>query len=186
MQAQVPVPPTADDTCFATIQSHIIASNARLREEVVRNSRTLGYRVCCNAELEGEAAQQGVAIAQTLIDGLAGIYLWGGETVVSLPEQPGQGGRCQQLALAAAQILAGHDNMAILAVGTDGNDGPGDVAGAFIDGQTLTRAQDAGAQAPEVALRQANAGSFLAASGDLVDTGPTGSNVMDLVIVLKV
>jgi glycerate 2-kinase len=186
MQGQVPAPPTADAPCFATIQSYIIASNARLREEVVRNSRTLGYSVRCNAELEGEAAQQGAEIAQTLIDGPAGIYLWGGETVVTLPERPGQGGRCQQLALAAAQTLAGHDNMAILAVGTDGNDGPGDVAGAFVDGQTLTRARDAGAQAPEVALRHADAGSFLAASGDLVDTGPTGSNVMDLVIGLKV
>lgn len=186
MQAEVPAPPTADAPCFATIQSHIIANNTRLRDEAARLSNMLGYRVHCNTVLDGDAAKQGVAIAQTLIDGPAGIYLWGGETVVTLPEQPGQGGRCQQLALAAAQVLAGHNNMAILAVGTDGNDGPGEVAGAIVDGQTLTRGRDAGAQTPEAALRQADAGSFLAASGDLVDTGPTGSNVMDLVIGLKV
>ena len=185
MQMQVPDPPTADAACFATIQSHIIASNARLREEAVRIAEQLGYTMRVNAFVTGEAAAQGAAIARNLIAGPAGIYLWGGETVVTLPEQPGQGGRCQQLALAAAQVLAGHDHIALLAVGTDGTDGPGEVAGALVDGQTLARARDAGARAAEIALRRADAGSFLAASGDLVDTGPTGTNVMDLVIGIK-
>lgn len=185
MQALVPAAPAADDNCFATIQSHIIVSNARLRSEVARLAERNGYVVCCNEVLDGDAAIQGVAIARTLIDGPPGIYLWGGETVVTLPAQPGQGGRCQHLALAAAEVLAGYDGLVLLAVGTDGTDGPGDVAGAMVDGQTLNRGRDAGASSPSVALRQADAGSFLAASGDLVDTGPTGTNVMDLVIGLK-
>jgi glycerate 2-kinase len=185
MQAQVPAPPTADESCFATIQSHIIASNARLREEAVSIAGALGYSVRGNATLEGEAAAQGIAIAQTLIDGQPGIYVWGGETVVTLPDHPGQGGRCQQLALAAAQVLAGHENIIVLAIGSDGTDGPGEVAGALVDGQTLARGRDAGAEDAGAALRRADAGSFLAASADLVDTGPTGTNVMDLVIGLK-
>lgn len=185
MQAQVPAPPSANELCFATIQSHIIASNARLREEAASIAGALGYRVRGNAILDGEAAAQGIAIAQTLIAGPPGLYLWGGETVVTLPAHPGQGGRCQQLALAAAQVLAGHDNIAILAVGSDGTDGPGEVAGALIDGQTLARGRDAGAEDAGAALRRADAGGFLTASADLVDTGPTGTNVMDLVIGLK-
>ena len=185
MQAHVPEPPSVDAPCFAKIQSHIIASNARLREEIISIAQSMGYTVCCNESLDGEAAIEGKAIAHTLIDGPPGLYLWGGETVVTLPEQPGQGGRCQQLALAAAQVLAGYDDIVLLAVGTDGNDGPGDVAGALVDGWTLARGWDAGALAPEMALNRADAGPFLAASGDLVDTGPTGTNVMDIVIGLK-
>jgi glycerate 2-kinase len=185
MQAHVPPAPTQAEPCFANIQSDIIASNTLLRAEMARQAEAMGYALRCNEVLCGDAASQGVTIAQTLLDGPAGLYLWGGETVVTLPAQAGEGGRCQHLALAAAQVLAGHDNIAVLGVGTDGNDGPGDVAGALIDGQTLQRARDAGALPAEVALRQADAGRFLAASGDLVDTGPTGTNVMDIVIGLK-
>ena len=73
----------------------------------------------------------------------------------------------------------------LLAAGSDGTDGPGDVAGAQVDGLTLQRGHDGGAGDPEQALRAADAGRFLAACGDLIDTGPTGTNVMDLVIGLK-
>lgn len=185
MQLGVPAAPAPSDACFAGIQSYIIASNEHLRESVAKRAKQQGFPVCCNAMLTGEAAAQGRQIASALIDGPAGVYIWGGETVVTLPEQPGQGGRCQQLALAAAQRLAGQERIALLAVGTDGNDGPGDVAGALIDGQTLNRGHDAGALDASDALQQADAGSFLAASGDLIDTGPTGTNVMDLVLGLK-
>jgi glycerate 2-kinase len=185
MQAQAAAAPEPGDPCFSNIQSHIIASNVLLRAEVERLAQIQGQVVRCNQSLDGAAAIQGVALAQRLLDGAAGVYIWGGETVVTLPDQPGQGGRCQHLALSAARILAGHDNIALLAVGSDGSDGPGEVAGALVDGRTLERARDAGAHAPELALQHADAGRFLAASGDLVDTGPTGTNVMDLVIGLK-
>jgi len=185
IQSQVPASPTAGDSCFARIESHIIASNSYLRAEVVRQANAMGNVVQCNQPLEGDAALQGTAIARALIEGDRGIYVWGGETVVTLPPQTGQGGRCQHLALAAAETLAGHDDLTLLAVGTDGTDGPGEVAGALVDGQTLLRGKDAGAMSAGNALQLADAGSFLAASGDLVDTGPTGTNVMDLVIGLK-
>jgi glycerate 2-kinase len=186
MQNGIPASPAAGDACFQHIESHVIASNRQLREEVCRLVRESGYRIGGNAGLDGDAAEQGSAIAHLLIEGEPGVYVWGGETLVRLPEHPGQGGRCQHLALAAARVLAGQQGIAILAVGTDGTDGPGDVAGALVDGQTLTRARDAGYPDAAQALADADAGRFLAASGDLVDTGPTGTNVMDLVIGLKI
>jgi len=185
MQTAIPPAPPANDACFGSIQNQIIASNELAREAAVIMVRESGLRVCCNEPLSGEAAMQGHRIAKLLREGPTGVYIWGGETVVNLPEQPGQGGRCQHLALAAALELAGDPGTMLLAVGTDGTDGPGDAAGALIDGKTIERARDADAPDPVIALQRADAGSFLAASGDLIDTGPTGTNVMDLVIGLK-
>ena len=75
-------------------------------------------------------------------------------------------------------------NVLFLAAGTDGTDGPGEDAGALVDGATVRRGQDAGLDA-EQALALADAGTFLEASGDLLRTGPTGTNVMDLMLGLK-
>jgi len=185
MQTDVPPPPLPDSACFSSIESHIIANNTRLRGAAADAAQAEGFSVQCNESIEGDAVAQGTRIAHTLLDGPAGVYLWGGETVVRLPSQPGRGGRCQHLALAAACELSGRDKVTLLAVGSDGNDGPGDVAGALVDGQTLVRGRDGGAGDPQAALTAADTGSFLAASGDLIDTGPTGTNVMDLVIGLK-
>lgn len=89
----------------------------------------------------------------------------------------------QTLALAAASVMA-DTPCCLLAAGTDGADGPGEDAGAVIDGGTLQRGM-ANGDDPVTALAAADAGHFLAASGDLIQTGPTGTNVMDLVIGLK-
>ena len=102
---------------------------------------------------------------------------------MKLPLQPGRGGRCQQLALCAALQLAGSDGL-LLAAGTDGSDGPGEDAGALVDGGTVLRGEQEGFSAPQ-SVHNADAGTFLEASGDLIQTGPTGSNVMDLVLGLK-
>jgi hydroxypyruvate reductase len=88
------------------------------------------------------------------------------------------------LALAAALMLAGHGNAMLLAAGTDGSDGASDDAGALVDGGSVERGEDAGYDAADC-LKRADSGHFLEASGDLVYTGPTGSNVMDLVIAFK-
>jgi hydroxypyruvate reductase len=112
------------------------------------------------------------------------VHVWGGETTVRLPAQPGCGGRNQHLALAAALELAGEDQLWLLACGTDGSDGNTDDAGALVDGGSVQRMNDAGCE-PAEALAAADAGSALALSGDLVHTGPTGTNVMDLCIGLK-
>ncbi|HKH19318.1 MAG TPA: MOFRL family protein, partial [Gammaproteobacteria bacterium] len=110
--------------------------------------------------------------------------IWGGETAVTLPSNPGRGGRNQHLALAAALELQGKEKLYMLAAGTDGTDGPTDDAGALVDGNTISRGEANGLDAQDC-LRRANGGTFLEASGDLIRTGPSGTNVMDLVIGLK-
>jgi hydroxypyruvate reductase len=92
----------------------------------------------------------------------------------------GLGGRCQELALAAAGRLAGLENATLLAAGTDGSDGPTDAAGAFADGGTLARAR----LDPERALAENDSHRFLAAAGDLFRTGPTRTNALDLALLL--
>lgn len=141
-------------------------------------ARLMDNRLC------GDARAAGERIAGQLQLQPPGIYLWGGETTVSLPQQPGRGGRCQQLALAAAGTLSMADDCCLLAAGTDGSDGPTDAAGAIVDSDSIARIQAAGLDSNDC-LQRADAGSCLAASGDLLHTGPTGTNVMDLVIGLR-
>jgi hydroxypyruvate reductase len=133
------------------------------------------------APLEGDATKTGRRLARQLITGRPGLYIWGGETTLCLPQRPGRGGRNQHLALAATIELAGRNDILLLSVGTDGTDGPTEDAGALVDGGTLERASLAGRDANE-ALARADSGTLLEASGDLIRTGPTGTNVMDLVL----
>jgi hydroxypyruvate reductase len=132
----------------------------------------------------GEAGTAGEDLARMLCAAPPGLYVLGGETTVSLPAAPGRGGRNQHLALAAARLLSGRDGVALLACGTDGIDGASDDAGAIVDGGTWQRILDAGID-PARALERADAGTALEAAGDLVHTGPTGTNVGDIVICLK-
>jgi len=120
-----------------------------------------------------------------LLDAFPGVCIWGGEPSVQLPEHPGRGGRNQHLALSAATVIEGRDDIFFLSGGTDGTDGPGEDAGALVDGGTLGRVRRAGYEAQD-ALDRADAGSLLEASGDLVHTGPTGTNVMDLMIGIRI
>ncbi len=164
----------------------IVANLEGARQAAAERARELGFAVFRHDEfLEGDAAEAGRRLAREVLDGPPGISIWGGETTVELPPQPGQGGRNQHLALAAATILAGSDHCYLLAAGTDGTDGPTDDAGALVDGQTLSRGELEGLDAAQ-ALDAADSGRFLEASGDLIATGPTGTNVMDLVIGLKI
>jgi glycerate 2-kinase len=112
------------------------------------------------------------------------VHVWGGESVVQLPPQPGHGGRNQHLALAAARIIAGRRDLLLLAAGTDGTDGASEDAGALVDGESCARIALAEIDVEE-ALRRADSGTALAGAGDLIHTGPTGTNVGDLVIGLK-
>ena len=86
--------------------------------------------------------------------------------------------------MAAALLLADVEDICFLALGTDGSDGPTEDAGALVDGGTIRRGELAGLDAVD-RLRNADSGSFLQASGDLVSTGPTGTNVRDLLIAWK-
>lgn len=167
------------------IESHIIASNDLARDALVAETRRSGLNLINQpGHFQGDVLELAVQFCETVLSGPQGLYLWGGEGSVLLPAHPGRGGRNQQLALAAARYLAGHDNVVLLAVGTDGSDGPTEDAGALVDGGTVQRGEWEGLDAL-AALEQADAGRFLEASGDLVHTGPTGTNVMDLVIAWK-
>jgi len=182
--AQVTAPETPLTTP-APVRAEIVASLDRALDAAAAVASAAGLPVYRAASrLEGDAAQTGRDLANALLQGASGVYLWGGETTVRLPEHPGQGGRCQHLTLAAAEILAGQHGIALLAAGTDGSDGPGDAAGACVDGQSVARGRAEGLDAHD-ALAQADAGGFLAAAGDLLDTGPTGTNVTDVVIGIK-
>lgn len=145
----------------------------------------LGYDVTVQLpRFNGDAATLGREFAQNLLQAQPGVYIQGGESTVQLAEQPGQGGRNQHLALAAAIALDNQPNIMILAAGTDGTDGPTEDAGALVDGMTVHRGELAELDAI-ASLARFDAGRFLSASGDLIHTGPTGTNVMDLLIGIK-
>ena len=108
-------------------------------------------------------------------------FVGGGETPVTL-RGSGRGGRNQELALAAALEFASADAISLLAVGTDGIDGPTDAAGAFADGGTVARARALGLDAL-AALEANDSNTLFAREGGVVRTGPTGTNVMDLAFV---
>ena len=107
--------------------------------------------------------------------------VWGGETTVTIRGQ-GKGGRNQELALAAAQALEGLAGVLLLALGTDGTDGPTDAAGAVATGETVARARTLGVD-PAAYLRDNDSYHFFEALGDLLQTGPTGTNVNDLLFI---
>ncbi len=169
----------------ADVEMHVIATLADAKRAAAREASTLGYSVCVHDDfIDGAANSAGQCLAQALMHAAPGVHVWGGETTVCLPEQPGRGGRNQSLALAAALELQGRDDAMLLALGSDGSDGPTEDAGALVDGGTIARGALAGLDARHC-LANADAGSFLEESGDLVHTGPTGTNVMDIVIGLR-
>ncbi len=184
----VPVPEQAE---FDSIESHIVAclddAKAACRDEALR----LGYAdasvsprfIAGDVEEVAERLFREIGALSDVASG--GMRIWGGEPTVKLPAKPGRGGRNQQLALAVAMKIKGEPDVYFLSVGTDGTDGPTADAGALVDGATVERGEQRGFDAGD-RLRRADAGTFLEASGDLVTTGPTGTNVMDLMISLKV
>jgi glycerate 2-kinase len=177
---------TSDYPCdFSNIKQELIAHPAIARNAASQAAKAFGYTTFNHNELIiGEAKEAGRILAQQLCTGNPGLFIWSSETTVYLPEKPGQGGRCQSLALAAACEIVGQKDVFLLAGGTDGNDGPGQMAGALVDGGTVKRGKQKGFNATHC-LEQADAGRFLAASRDLIETGPTGTNVMDILIGLK-
>lgn len=167
----------------------VIADNPLALRAAAAKAEHLGYHSeIQDAALQGEARAAGERIARRVRQ-LAGsrpagthpvALLFGGETTVTVTGS-GLGGRNQELALAAAIQLQGLPGVAVAALGTDGTDGPTDAAGARVDGNTLARA--AGMDAVHHLLRN-DAYPFLRTAGDLLFTGPTRTNVADLVVAL--
>jgi glycerate 2-kinase len=177
--------PGSDDPIFEQIETHIVADNRLALQAVKEAAEEDGVPVYLQpGHYSGSVQELAKHFVQTLQQGPPGLYLWGGESSMKLPPLHGHGGRSQHLALAAAELLAGDDDILLLVAGTDGSDGPGEVAGALVDGGSKQRGEEEGFSL-HMALTHADSGTFLAASGDLIETGPTGSNVMDLVLGWK-
>ncbi len=180
--------PKPGDPCFARVHHCIVASNRQALAAAAAAAQAHGFRpLVQDAPQVGEAHAAGAALAgqaRTLLAGGERVCLIaGGETTVTLGPAPGQGGRNQELALSAALALDGVAGITVLAGGSDGNDGPTDAAGAIVDGTTVARARARG-----LAAGQHRAGHdaypLFAALGDLLLTGATGTNVMDLTLAL--
>ena len=131
--------------------------------------------------LEGDVFDVAEKLYAQLKDAEPGIHIWGGETTVCLPDNPGVGGRNLSLALAVAQQLSDDSNIHLLAAGTDGVDGNSNCAGAVVSKFTLQKAKKMGLNIQQE-LDKANAGIVLMATDDLVQGANSHTNVMDIVI----
>jgi hydroxypyruvate reductase/glycerate 2-kinase len=176
------------------IHNLVLGNNARSLAAAHRKAESLGYQVLnLGSFLEGETQQLAVALAgivQSIRTDMQPLtppvcLLSGGETTVTLPRGHGLGGRNQEFVLAAAVKLGaqGLDRVVVLSGGTDGEDGPTDAAGAIADTQMLSTAAAQGL-APAEFLKRHDAYSFFAATGDLLQTGLTQTNVMDVRVIL--
>ncbi len=158
----------------------VVASNQAARNAAADQARELGLTVRHNDEtLYADVFYLAEKTGAFLRHADKGTYIWGGEPTIVLPKNPGNGGRNQSLGLALAKEIDGADNIRILVAGTDGTDGPTDAAGALVDGSTFRYPDEA-----QKALDKANAGDYLEKVGARFVTGPTGTNVMDLLIAI--
>jgi hydroxypyruvate reductase len=190
-RGEIPETPKAGDPVFARVRNTVIGNNALVVDAVAAKARALGFAPhSLTRALEGEArevARRFVVMARSIGAGKGpaappACVIAGGETTVTVRGQ-GKGGRCQEFALAAALELEGTKGAVILAAGTDGTDGPSDAAGAIVDGASATRARAEGVD-PAARLADNDSYPVLKASGDLVVTGPTNTNLLDLYLLL--
>ena len=201
-RGDIPETPKPAHRAFARVTSAVIGTNRLAVDAIIAAGAARGRSLeRADRTLAGDAAACGAEIAQLLLsmarDGVRGGIVWGGETIVVRQGADAVaadgaggtslGGRCQELALAAARVLAGAGDagrrVTLLAAGTDGRDGPTDAAGAFADATVWPAIVAAGVD-PARALRQHDSYHALHAAGALLRRGPTGTNVMDVVIGL--
>ena len=183
-----------DDPIFNRVQNTVIASNEIALHAAQVRAQQEGFQVqVIRADLQGEASSLGRSFAVQLKESLTGMprpfcLLAGGEATVTLRRALGQalksdgkGGRNQEFALAAVEPLAGLKDVMLISIATDGEDGPTDAAGAVVTGESAQRAESLGMSVADHLSRN-DAYSFFEALDDLVHTGPSGTNVNDLVL----
>jgi hydroxypyruvate reductase len=184
---QIPETPKPGDRIFSRVRNEVVGSNRLALDAAAKHARDLGYRTLILASgIQGETreiARMHAAIAQEIASRSQPLrppacIITGGETTVAI-KGDGLGGRNQEFVLAAAVDLAGLGNVVVFSAGTDGSDGPTDAAGAIADGRTLSRNPDA-----QRFLDRNDSYHYFDALGDLVKTGPTNTNVMDVRILL--
>ncbi|KVK54344.1 hypothetical protein BCY90_15535 [Agrobacterium deltaense] len=161
--------------------SEIVASNRVFRSVLEERFRTRGVDVVANAEtLNAPVEKVVLASLKSVRSSGPGVYIYGGEPTINLPDDPGIGGRAQGLALLFAKAIVGRGDLHILVSGSDGSDGVSDATGAIVDGDTFARIPDA-----EGYLERADSGTFFKKSGEAIVTGPTGTNVADVVVLMR-
>jgi glycerate 2-kinase len=188
VRGEVPETLKLGEPTLETVQNLIVGSNEQALRAAERRAAELGYATSViHGHEEGEAIDVARAHVGLAKDALAkdpppSCLLTGGETTVTL-RGDGWGGRNQEFALAAALGLEGVNGVVLLAGGTDGTDGPTDAAGAVVDGTSVARGKAAG-MAAQAYLDRNDAYHYFQPLGDLLVTGPTLTNVMDLRIIL--
>ena len=190
LAGRVPDTPKPGDPLFLRVQNVVVGSNRLAAEAAVDTARASGlHSLLLSTFVEGEARQV-ARVAAALARELAcydrpvrrpACLVLGGETTVTLTGQ-GKGGRNQELALAAALAMQELPGVLLVALATDGNDGPTGAAGAVATGDTVARARALGLD-PAAHLRENNSYPFFDSLGDLIITGPTGTNVNDLLFL---
>jgi glycerate 2-kinase len=179
----VPETPKPDEALFERVQNVIVGSNALAAESAQSQARSEGvHPVLLGSDWQGEARTVGRELSQrlkTASEPRPFCLIAGGETTVTLRGR-GRGGRNQELALASVRELAGLRDVMLVALSTDGEDGPTDAAGAVVTGETLQRGLDMGFS-PETFLNDNDSHTYFNALDDLLKTGPSGTNVNDLV-----
>ena len=191
-RGEIPETPKPTAPVFTQVENRIIGSNRQAVEVAGSRAKELGYEVTVlSSKLQGEARDVGASLAAAA----EGIRLSpdapphkkvcliaGGETTVTVRGN-GRGGRNTELSLAFAQKIKGVQGITFLSAGTDGTDGPTDAAGAVVDGGTIPRAEAMNLD-PQAFLDNNDSYSFFKKTGELLITGPTGTNVMDIQIAL--
>ena len=187
VRGEIPETPKPGDPIFARVRNTVIGGGRLALDAAARAARALGYRtLVLSSTIQGETreiARMHAAIAREVAEHGRPVkppacLISGGETTVTI-KGAGLGGRNQEFALAAALEIHGLPNVVVFSAGTDGTDGPTDAAGAIADGQTLDRNPDAARY-----LDDNDSYRYFQPLGDLVMTGPTNTNVMDVRIML--
>ena len=188
---QIEDTPNSNDVVFQQCSQVLVGTNLQALKAAGQEARKLGYRpLILSSKVEGEAREVArfyTAIAREILSSENPLkppacVLAGGETTVTITGE-GRGGRNQEFALAAALTIAGLDNVVVLSGGTDGTDGPTDAAGAIADGTTVARALEKSLD-PKDFLRRNDSYSLFQHLEDLLMTGPTRTNVMDIYMML--
>jgi glycerate 2-kinase len=183
--AQAPAAPRPADPGLAEVEFRVVANGRMALAAATEAAAAAGIAVRLHQEpLQGPVEAAAERILAALREGPRGFHGWWGETTPRLPASPGQGGRNTHLALLLSAALAGDEEAAVLCAATDGADGTGPAAGGWADGSVVARGAALGLDAG-AALAAADSGSFLAATGDALVTGPTGTNVMDLSLAFR-
>ncbi len=182
--------PKTIENCETVVTGSVTA----LCEAAANSAQKLGYSpLIVSTSIDREAKEYGNYLASVVKEIKSGnlsetaikppcAIISGGETVVHLRGN-GKGGRNQEVALAAAIGIEGMSNVVVFSVGSDGTDGPTDAAGGMVDGGTVSRMK-AASVSPEDSLANNDSYQALKSSGDLIITGPTGTNVNDLMVIL--